>query len=247
MRLGSQAVIVATHSSPAIRYGLCGRAVPAVTWHKGSDVISTVSSSSTRARTPIIRSNPSVLLPNQRDLIVTKTEQLLAYSAISGILNTGGLVGSRCRGCQLTTHSPRHSSRILPRTMFTLIVVCALCHVSAALSAPMTIVIAAVVTDAQGRTTDAQATLTVLGLPNAVTLDAAKSLEDGSVVQVQNLIASTSSSGFAGVFYAQRSDRSGGIGILWDDGSVSCGDIVTVVGSLTTLHGERFIQAQVVD
>lgn len=145
------------------------------------------------------------------------------------------------------THSLRSASRIVLRTVFALIVVCAsLGRVTAVSCAPGTIVITATVTDAQGRTTDAQTTLTAMDLPDAVALDEAKSLADGAVVRVRDLVASTSSSSFEGLFYAQRSDRSGGIGVIWT-GTVSCGSVVSVVGALTTLHGERFIQADLVE
>ena len=65
------------------------------------------------------------------------------------------------------------------------------------------------------------------------------------MVRVDGLVASSSSSHFDGLFYAQRADRVGGVGILWD-GPINCGDRIWALGGIVTIEGERFIQAIVV-
>lgn len=140
--------------------------------------------------------------------------------------------------------------RITTRAAIVLIAVCALGRVSVPASGQSpertTIVITATVTDSSGSTSAAEIELTVVRRLRGTTLRSAKSLPDGAVVHVTDLVTTTSDSDFDGVFYAQHADRSSGIGILWN-GSVSRGEVVSVVGALITLHGERFIQAQLVD
>ncbi|MGI6296547.1 MAG: hypothetical protein ACOX3G_10715 [Armatimonadota bacterium] len=92
----------------------------------------------------------------------------------------------------------------------------------------------------------AHVNLTVLDLPQPVSLSQAKSCPDNTLVRVDSLIASTSSEHFAGLFYAQQEDRVGGIGIIWD-GPIACGDHVWALGGITTINGERFIDAIVVE
>ena len=65
-------------------------------------------------------------------------------------------------------------------------------------------------------------------------------------MQLSGLVATTSSSDFEGVFYAERADRSGGIGVMWN-GSVSRGDVVSITGVMLTVNGERFVVAGTVD
>ena len=113
-------------------------------------------------------------------------------------------------------------------------------------SAAYTITLTGTIVDGQGRSSQAYAGLTVLDLPPAITLSEAKSYPDGSVVRVNNLVASSSSMHFNGLFYAQRPDRTGGIGIIWD-GPIDCGERIWVLGGITTLSGERFIRADVVE
>jgi hypothetical protein len=105
-----------------------------------------------------------------------------------------------------------------------------------------TLIIAATATDDSGNTTSGQTTLTVVC---GNTLQYAKSVANGNSVQLVGLVATTSSSDFKGVFYAEHADRSGGIGIMWT-GSVSRGDIVSVTGMALTMHGERFVLARAV-
>ncbi len=127
-----------------------------------------------------------------------------------------------------------------------LIIIMMLLVGSPACCAPYTITITASVTCAQGHNVDAQASLTAQDLPAAISLNEAKSCADGTLVRIRSLVASTSSEHFADLFYAQQADRVGGIGIIWD-GPVACGDRVWVLGGITTLHGERFIGAKVVE
>lgn len=108
------------------------------------------------------------------------------------------------------------------------------------------IMISATLTDSMGRSVHAHTYLTILDQPPAITLSEAKSCPDGTMVRVEELVASSSSSHFAGLFYAQNIDRTSGIGILWDQ-AIDCGDKIAVFGGITTRDGERFIQAEDVE
>ena len=155
----------------------------------------------------------------------------------------------------MTTYSLGPASRILLRIVVVLLAACTLVCVTACAygfgaattpPGPYDIVISATAIDDAGGVSSSEIVLTVSPRVNASTLSNAKSLPDGESVNVPGLVATTSSSDFAGLFYAEQFDRAGGIGVLWD-GGVNRGDVVSVVGTLITLHGERFIQAQLVD
>ncbi len=106
-----------------------------------------------------------------------------------------------------------------------------------------TLTITATATDDNGNTTSAETTLTVV---RTDTVQFSKSLANGNAVELSGLVATTSSSDFKGVFYAQQPNRSSGIGIIWR-GSVNRGDVVTVTGVVVTMHGERFVFARTVE
>lgn len=104
-----------------------------------------------------------------------------------------------------------------------------------------TITITATATDSSGFVS-AETVLTVTANNS---LHAAKSLADGAAVHVTGLIATTSSTDFAGVFYGESAGRAGGVGIIWN-GAVSRGDAISVTGTMITVRGERFIAADTV-
>ncbi|MCE5199835.1 MAG: hypothetical protein ABFD54_07410 [Armatimonadota bacterium] len=67
-----------------------------------------------------------------------------------------------------------------------------------------------------------------------------KSLRDGGPV---GITGGRVSAVFADRFYIQDDDRTGGIGVLWGGSMPAEGNLVTVVGSMTTQSGERLISA----
>jgi hypothetical protein len=138
------------------------------------------------------------------------------------------------------------SYRIILAVGIILIAPCALCSVSLPvvpqLPQTTTLVITATATDGSGNTSSAQMTITVV---RSNTLQYAKSVADGNAVELSGLVATTSSSDFKGVFYAEHADRSSGIGVMWNGNkSVSRGDVVSITGKMLTIHGERFVLAQ---
>ena len=110
-------------------------------------------------------------------------------------------------------------------------------------SGSSTIVIMATATDDAGSSSVAQTTLKVVSTPSNLTISQAKLLRDGETIYINDILSSTSSSDFNGIFYAQQRDRACGIGVIWS-GQIERGEPVSISGILTTVNNERFIQAQ---
>lgn len=79
----------------------------------------------------------------------------------------------------------------------------------------------------------------ILAVQSVSTIPAVKALPDGSVIMVTSKPITAA---FLARFYIIEPDRSSGIGVIWGN-DVIVGANVTAVGSLTTIAGERFIQA----
>jgi subtilisin family serine protease len=79
----------------------------------------------------------------------------------------------------------------------------------------------------------------ILAAQGVTDIASAKALPDGSAIV---LSSKTVAAAFSGRFYIEETERYAGIGVLWQD-SVEEGALATVAGRLTTLEGERFIQA----
>ncbi|HOM72662.1 MAG TPA: hypothetical protein PLP86_10495, partial [Armatimonadota bacterium] len=82
----------------------------------------------------------------------------------------------------------------------------------------------------------------ILAVENVTDIHAAKSLEDGKGVKLTSKLISA---GFADRFYICEPDRSSGIGVIWSS-PVTEGAEATIIGTMTTIDGERFIQATIV-
>lgn len=80
----------------------------------------------------------------------------------------------------------------------------------------------------------------MLAVQATSTIAAAKGLQDGKGLVITSK-ASTAT--FAGRFYISETDRASGIGVIWPSGMPE-GRFVTVVGTMTTIDGERFIRAK---
>ena len=80
---------------------------------------------------------------------------------------------------------------------------------------------------------------TILAVQSLPTVAAAKALPDGTAVM---LTLKPITAVFLGKFYIVESDRSSGIGVIWTE-PMTIGANVTIIGTLTTTAGERFIQA----
>lgn len=81
-------------------------------------------------------------------------------------------------------------------------------------------------------------------------LSGAQALADGTLVQLVGKSVSAGSDAFLSAFYIEENDRSSGIRVQYGVGggpTVHDGDIVTVVGTLATVNGERQIQSPIVN
>lgn len=111
---------------------------------------------------------------------------------------------------------------------------------------PGTITITATATDGSGALSGAEAVLTVMDRASSMTIGEAKARPDGTAVQLADLVATTGSSDFGGLFYAQECSGIAAIGVIWY-GSVECGGVLSVTGTMATRGGERLVLAQSVD
>jgi subtilisin family serine protease len=93
-------------------------------------------------------------------------------------------------------------------------------------------------TNGIGMTSQASSS-SILAVQSIPTIPVLKGLPDGVGVIITS---KATTAAFAGKFYISEQDRASGIGIIWTP-NVAESRLMTVVGTMTTIDGERFIQA----
>lgn len=74
----------------------------------------------------------------------------------------------------------------------------------------------------------------------------AKALPDDTLVTIDDVTVSAGTVDFNGRFYVQEENRISGIGVLWNS-DIAAGGTVTINGKMSTIFGERMIDAQGVE
>ncbi len=79
--------------------------------------------------------------------------------------------------------------------------------------------------------------------PPEYSLEDAKQLPNGTELTIVGLPVTAGNDQFTGVFYIEDKQRIQGIKIVWNQSTISEGKVVTVSGIITTVNGERQINA----
>lgn len=82
--------------------------------------------------------------------------------------------------------------------------------------------------------------------PTGVTIGTAKTLQDGTFIQLRPEVVIGGTAELGGFFYVESSDRSAGIRVATTQ-TIAEGSMVTVTGTVGTISGERQISAHDVD
>ncbi|MGI6295666.1 MAG: hypothetical protein ACOX3G_06220 [Armatimonadota bacterium] len=79
--------------------------------------------------------------------------------------------------------------------------------------------------------------------PPEYSLEDAKQLPNGTEITIVGLPVTAGNDQFAGVFYIEDKQRIQGIKVVWNQSTISEGMVVTVSGTISTVNGERQINA----
>ncbi len=79
--------------------------------------------------------------------------------------------------------------------------------------------------------------------PPEYSLEQAKQLPDGTVLTIAGLPVTAGNDQFTGVFYIEDKQRIQSIKVVWNQSTISEGKVVTLSGSISTVNGERQINA----